>query len=90
MNNENNQQLSKLLTIIDGWKLNKVLLASKINMKHSTLKLKLSPNFPQYKLTENEQQRLIDVLKEMATDVENNFGISFNKALSKIAKQTVK
>lgn len=58
-------------------------------MKHSTLKLKLSPKFPQYKLTESEQDKLIEVLKEMATDIENNFGISFNKALSKIAKQTV-
>lgn len=58
-------------------------------MKHSTLKLKLSPKFPQYKLIESEQDKLIEVLKEMATDIENNFGISFNKALSKIAKQTV-
>jgi len=65
-------------------------LASKAKMKHSTLKLKLSPKFPQYKLTEIEQDKLIEVLKEMATDIENNFGISFNKALSKIAKQTVK
>ena len=83
-------QLEKLLIIIDKWKLNKVHLASKANMKHSTLKLKLSPKFPQNKLTEIEQDKLIEVLKEMATDIENNFGISFNKALSKIAKQTIK
>ena len=90
MNKENNTQLQNLLTIIDGWKLNRVHLALKANMKHSTLKLKLSPKFPQYKLTESEQEKLIEVLKEMATDIENNFGISFNKALAKISKQKVK
>lgn len=82
--------MTNLLTIIDGWKLNKVLLASKIGIAHSTLKLKLNTKFPQYKLTESDQDKLIEVLKEMASDVENKFGISFNKALSKIAKQKVK
>lgn len=65
-------------------------MSYKANMKHSTLKLKLSPKFPQYKLTVIEQEKLIEVLKEMATDIENNFGISFNKALAKISKQKVK
>lgn len=82
-------QLEKLLSIIDKWKLNKVHLASKANMKHSTLKLKLSQKFPQYKLTEIEQDKLIEVLKEMANDIENNFGISFNKALAKISRKKV-
>lgn len=90
MNNENNTQLQNLLTIIDGWKLNKVLLAYKVGMKHSTFKNKINAKFPQYKLTEIEQDKLIEVLKEMATDIENKFGISFNKALAKISKQTVK
>ena len=89
MNNENNTQLQNLLTIIDGWKLNKVLLASKINMKHSTFKNKLNEKYSQYKLTESEQEKLIEVLKEMATDIENNFGISFNKALAKISRKKV-
>lgn len=89
MNNENNTQLLNLLTIIDGWKLNKVLLASKINMKHSTFKNKINAKYPQYKLTESEQEKLIEVLKEMATDIENNFGISFNKALAKISRKKV-
>ena len=77
MSNENNTQLQNLLTIIDswniidGWKLNKVHLASKINMKHSTFKNKINAKYPQYKLTESEQQKLIEVLKEMATDIEN-------------------
>jgi hypothetical protein len=89
MNNENNTQLLNLLTIIDGWKLNKVFLASKINMKHSTFKNKINAKYPQYKLTESEQEKLIEVLKEMATDIENNFGISFNKALAKISRKKV-
>lgn len=59
-------------------------------MKHSTFKNKINAKYTQYKLTEIEQEKLIEVLKEMATDIENNFGISFNKALAKISKQTVK
>lgn len=59
-------------------------------MKHSTFKNKLNEKYPQYKLTESEQEKIIEVLKEMATDIENNFGISFNKALAKISRKKVK
>ena len=70
-----NSQLEKLLIILDKWKLNKVHLASKSNMKHSTLKLKLNPNFPQYNLTEKEQKKIIKVLKQMALEIGEKFDL---------------
>jgi hypothetical protein len=67
---------NRSLSFIELWsKLNKVHLASKSNMKHSTLKLKLNPNFPQYNLTEKEQKKLIKVLKEMALEIGEKFDL---------------
>ena len=81
--------LNQLLQIIDGHKLNKAHLASKIGMNNNTFKLKLNNNFPQYKLTEEEQDKLIAVLKEMAEDIQNNFDMTFNNALAKITRKKI-
>ena len=67
---------NRSLSFIELWsKLKTVHLASKSNMKHSTLKLKLNPNFPQYNLTEKEQKKLIKVLKEMALEIGEKFDL---------------
>ena len=62
-------------------------MASKMNMPVGTFKNKLSETQPAYRFTEAEEQRLIEVLRELVGDIEGVTGISFNKALSKIVKK---
>lgn len=82
-------QLDDLMLIINGWKVNKAHLASKAGINTNTFKLKLNPNFPQYKLTEDEQDKCIVVLKEMAEDIQSKFGMTFNNALAKMCRKRV-
>lgn len=71
-------------TLIDGWKLNKVTLASKMNMPVGTFKNKLNENQLAYKFTESEHDQLLEVLRELANDTELVAGVTFNQALSQI------
>lgn len=65
-------------------------MASKCGMNAYTFKMKLAGNSPAYKFTDGEIETICGVLKELATEIENTCGISFNKALSKIAKVKAK
>jgi hypothetical protein len=78
-----------LVTLINSWKVNKALLASKAGMSAYTLKMKLLGTNPQYKLTEADEEKLKEVLKGLAAEIETVAGISFNKALATIAKKKV-
>jgi hypothetical protein len=64
--------------LISEWNLNRVTLASKIGMAVTTFKNKLNENQTAYKFTETEEQKLIDVLRELAAEIEKVDGISFN------------
>jgi hypothetical protein len=76
-------------SLISEWNLNKVLLASKMGMNAYTFKMKLLGTYPQYFFTEAEEQKLIEVLRELAADIEKVAGISFNKALATVVKKKV-
>ena len=76
-------------TLISEWNLNKVRLASKMGMNAYTFKMKLLGTYPAYKFTEAEEQRLYEVLRELAADIEKVAGNGFNKALSTIVKKKV-
>lgn len=71
--------------IIDKWKLNKGLLASKMNMPLGTFCNKLSPNHTT-QFTDAETIRLKMVLKELCGDIEGVTDIDFNDALKTIIK----
>ena len=60
------QQVSKL---INQWKLNKVLLASKMGMNAYTFKMKIAGNDPKYFFTGEQLDKLKDVLKELASEI---------------------
>ncbi len=71
--------------IIEKWKINKGLLASKMGMLTGTFCNKLNPNHPT-QFSEQEAVRLKMILKEMASDIEGVAGIEFNEALGAIVK----
>lgn len=79
--------MSEIQNIIGTWKLNKVVLASKMGMPTTTFKNKLNPKQPAYNLTETEVEKLTGVLRELLQDLETVAGISFNKALAKISRK---
>lgn len=87
MNNPSPNQTPDLLIIVNSWKLNKALLASKIEMNPYTFKMKMLGTNPKYKFTDAETERLSGVLKELAADIENVYGISFNAALAAITRK---
>jgi len=63
------ENIKKLRELIKTWKINMAMLAEKMGMNHSTLKLKLSENQPQYYLTEEEYRILLRYLFLMANDI---------------------
>ena len=67
---EKNSQFSDLQRLIAEWKLNKVVLASKMEMNAYTFKMKIAGNNRAYKFTNSELQKLTDVLKELAASIE--------------------
>lgn len=82
-------QFSDLQSLIAEWKLNKVVLASKMEMNAYTFKMKIAGNNTAYNFTDSELQKLTDVLKELAESIEVVCGISFNKALANISRKKV-
>ncbi len=74
--------------IIIRWKLNRVLLASKIGMPQGTFNNKLSPNHPT-KFSTEERNKLKCVLLELRTGLEVIDDVGFNEALEIIAQQKV-
>lgn len=75
--------------LISEWNLSRVILASKMGMPLGTFKTKFSENQPAYRFTEAEEQKLIEVLRELAADIETVAGISFNNALASMAKKKI-
>ena len=77
--------MPNLQEIIEKWKLNKGLLASKMEMPLGTFCNKLSPKHST-EFTDAEIIRLKMVLKELGGDVEQVSGIDFNDALKTVVK----
>ncbi len=66
--------------IVEKWKLNKVVLASKMQMPLGTFCNKLSPTHSAY-FTDKEIIQLKMVLKELSADLDGASQIDFNDAL---------
>lgn len=66
--------------IVEKWKLNKGVLASKMEMPLGTFCNKLSPTHSAY-FTDKEIIRLKLVLKEISADLDSASSIDFNDAL---------
>lgn len=66
--------------IVEKWKLNKGVLASKMEMPLGTFCNKLNPTHSAY-FTDKEIIRLKLVLKEISADLDNASSIDFNEAL---------
>lgn len=71
--------------VIEKWKLNKGLLASKMQMPLGTFCNKLSAKHPT-KFSEAEIVRLKGVLIELRNDLDSVTDIDFNEALSAITQ----
>lgn len=56
-------------------------------MPVGTFKNKLSPTQIAYSFTEQETERLKEILMDMSADIQQVAGISFNDALKKIVKK---
>lgn len=61
-------------------------MASKMGMPVGTFKNKLSEKQTAYRFTDQEEEKLKAILRDMAADIETVAGISFNKALATIVK----
>lgn len=57
-----------------------------MEMPRGTFKNKLSDKYPAYRFTDEELEKLNEILRDMAADIEIVAGISFNKALATIIK----
>lgn len=55
-----------------------------MNMPIGTFKNKLSETQSAYKFTDAEHEKLLEALRELATDIEVIAGVTFNQALSQI------
>lgn len=75
--------------LIEKWKINKGLLAKKMNMPLGTFCNKLSPKHTST-FSEEETIQLKLVLKEMRDNISNEIEIDFNDALSMLVTKPVK
>lgn len=75
-----------VLQVIDKWKLNRALLASKMGMPNGTFNNKLSDKHGST-FTDAEHIKLIGILREMSNDIDSVTGIDFNQALKAIVKK---
>lgn len=57
--------------LITDWKLNKVIIASKMGMNAYTFKMKLSGKYPAYYFTDAELIKLKAVLCDLGADISN-------------------
>jgi len=76
-----------LLELIDKWQLNRRQLAAQMGMKPGTFNNKLKEVGQYHKLTEAERDKLIGILKELASDIETATQLDFNDALARIVRQ---
>lgn len=82
------QRLNSILTIVSTWDISKALLASKLGITPYTLRMKINKK-PNYTFTDLEIEKLGEALQELSHEIEKVCGISFNKALAKIARKKV-
>lgn len=68
------------MEIIDKWKVNRALLASKMDMPKGTFNNKLSPVHPT-QFSDKEVNKLCSILIELRTDLEPVEGADFNEGL---------
>ena len=80
--------MQEITAIIERWKLNKALLASKIEMKASTFNNKLNDCHDSC-FTEQELFRLKNVLVQLRDELGIVEGGDFNEALGLITKKEV-
>lgn len=66
-NQSNGMTLSQLITTHS---INRAHLASKMGMPVGTFNNKLSEKLSQYRFTESEEEKLKEILKDMAADIE--------------------
>ena len=69
-----------LLQIIDTWKVNRALLASKMDMPKGTFNNKLNPEHSA-SFTDKELNQLCNILIEFRNDLDGVEGADFNEAL---------
>lgn len=69
-----------VLQVVDKWKLNRGLLASKMGMPKGTFNNKLNPTHAS-QFSNEENIKLIGVLREMSVDIDSVTDIDFNDAL---------
>lgn len=60
-----------------------------MGMPTPTFKNKINPKQTAYSFTDAELDRLFEVVRELLHDIEKVAGITFNKALAKIARKKV-
>lgn len=72
------------MQIIDLWKVNRALLASKMDMPKGTFNNKLNPDHSA-SFTDKELNQLCNILIELRNDLDVVEGVDFNEALKIIA-----
>ncbi len=80
--------LQVLSEIITKWKLNQTLIAKKMGMSKGNFCNKLSLNH-YVKFSNNELERLTEILIELRTDLGNIDDVDFNEALRLISQKEV-
>ena len=80
--------LQVLSNIIGKWKLNQTLLAEKMGMSKGNLCNKLSPNH-YAKFSNDELDKLKDIMIELRTDLTEIDELDFNEALRVIVQREV-
>jgi hypothetical protein len=78
-----------LQSLISMWHINKVYLASKMDIPAGTFNNKLSTTQTAYKFTEDKENKLKNILLEMSSDIQEVAGITFNEALKQIGRKKV-
>lgn len=58
-------------------------------MPVGTFKNKMNENQSAYRFTDAEHEQLLQILRELAMDIEQVAGITFNNALASIVKKAV-
>ena len=76
-----------LSQLIEATGISKAHLASKMGMPAGTFKNKLSDKQNVYRFTEEEQDKLREILRDKASLIETVCGMSFNKALATIVNK---
>ena len=78
-------EAQKLWELIEKWKVNRALLASKMDMPKGTFNNKLNPEHSSA-FTDKERNLLCQILVEMRNDFDIVEGADFNEALKILTK----